>query len=51
MPGESINKGVKLATKKYILVLSGHTQIIQMDFEHVKKELENHLAVLVNKYQ
>ena len=33
MPGESINKGVKLATKKYILVLSGHTQIIQMDFD------------------
>jgi glycosyltransferase involved in cell wall biosynthesis len=45
MPGESINEGVKLATKKYILVLSGHTQIIQMDFETVKKELENHLAV------
>lgn len=45
MPGESINKGVELATKKYVLILSGHTQIIQMDFELVKNELENHIAV------
>ena len=45
MPGEAINLGVKLATQKYILVLSGHTQIIKMDFDLIKKELENHLAV------
>ena len=27
MPGAAINKGVKYATRDYILVLSGHTQI------------------------
>lgn len=45
MPGESINKGVELATKEYILVLSAHTQIFQLDFNQIKKKLENHLAV------
>lgn len=45
MPGESINEGVKYANNDYILLLSGHTQIIQIDFEMIKKELETHLAV------
>ena len=31
MPGAAINKGVKYATRDYILVLSGHTQIIEVD--------------------
>ena len=30
-PGQSINQGVKLSSKKYVLVLSAHTQIINFD--------------------
>jgi len=44
-PGESINKGVKKASNDYILVLSGHAQIIQLDLNFVKKNLEQHSAV------
>ena len=44
-PGESINKAVKYVTNEYILVLSAHTQIIQLDFESVKKNLDKHKAV------
>ncbi len=44
-PGESINKGVKHASNEYILVLSAHTQIIQLDFDSIKKNLEKHKAV------
>ena len=44
-PGESINKGVELASRDYILVLSAHTQIINLDFNEVKKNLETHKAV------
>ena len=45
MPGESINIGAKEASNDYILVLSAHTQIIDLDFESVKKDLLNHKAV------
>ena len=45
MPGASINKGVELASRDYILILSGHTQIIDVDFELVKKDLKTNLAV------
>lgn len=44
-PGQSINQGVSLCKNEYILVLSAHTQIINLDFELVKKELDSHLAV------
>jgi len=44
-PGESINMGVNLATNDYILVLSGHTQIIDLDFTSVKTNLVKHKAV------
>lgn len=44
-PGESINKAIKYVTNEYILVLSAHTQIIQLDFESVKKNLDKHKAV------
>ena len=44
-PGESINKGVKYASHDYVLVLSAHTQIIQLDFESIKKNLDKHKAV------
>lgn len=44
-PGEAINKGVKSCSKDYILVLSGHTQIIELDFNNIKKQLENNVAV------
>ena len=45
MPGESINIGVKEASNDYILVLSAHTQIIDLDFESVKKDLVKYKAV------
>ena len=44
-PGKSINIGVREVTNDYILVLSGHSQIIQLDFDLVKKNLEKHEAV------
>lgn len=44
-PGQSINQGVSLCKNDYILVLSAHTQIINLDFDLVKKELDSHLAV------
>ncbi|MAC41811.1 MAG: hypothetical protein CMJ05_08490 [Pelagibacterales bacterium] len=45
MPGEAINKGVKFATNDYILVLSGHAQIINLNFESIKLSLDKHKAV------
>ena len=39
MPGAAINKGVKYATRDYILVLSAHTQIIEVDFKSVINDL------------
>ncbi len=44
-PGEAINKGVKFATNDYILVLSGHIQIIKLDLDSIKKNLDKHKAV------
>ena len=44
-PGQSINLAVNKASKDYILILSGHAQITKLDFDLVKKELEQHKAV------
>tara|TARA_B100001059_G_C17832031_1_gene585275 strand:- start:1716 stop:2357 length:642 start_codon:yes stop_codon:yes gene_type:complete len=44
-PGESINHGVKYSSNDYILVLSAHTQITELNFDSVKKDLEKHMAV------
>lgn len=44
-PGESINLGVKHSSNDYILVLSAHTQVINLDFKKIKKQLKNHKAV------
>ena len=44
-PGESINHGVKYSSNDYILVLSAHTQINELNFDSVKKDLEKHMAV------
>lgn len=44
-PGSSINIGVNLASNEYILVLSAHTQIINLDFVSVMKNLKTHKAV------
>ena len=32
-PGQSINLGVKQASKDYILILSGHSQITKLNFD------------------
>ena len=43
-PGQSINQ-CKFMHNEYVLVLSAHTQITNLDFDIVKKELESHLAI------
>jgi rhamnosyltransferase len=49
-PGKSINLGVKYATNDYILILSAHSQITNMDFELVKKHLKcGNVAVFGNQ--
>jgi len=44
-PGQSINAGVQLCSNDYVLVMSGHTQIINLDFKAIKKQLKTHKAV------
>jgi glycosyltransferase involved in cell wall biosynthesis len=44
-PGESINLGVRYCSNKHILILSAHAQIIQLDFESIKKNLKKYKAV------
>ena len=44
-PGQSINEGVNSSSNDYILILSAHSQIKEIDFNLVKQNLENHLAV------
>jgi rhamnosyltransferase len=44
-PGKSINLGVKKSTRKTILVLSAHSQILDLDLKEVNKQLKKHVAV------
>tara|TARA_A100001015_G_scaffold151017_1_gene167465 strand:- start:938 stop:1579 length:642 start_codon:yes stop_codon:yes gene_type:complete len=44
-PGKSINLGVKNSTSDYIMILSAHSQIKELDFEIVKDNLKKHSAV------
>ena len=44
-PGQSINAGVRASSNDYLLVLSGHTQLTRINFDLIKKDLDNHLAV------
>ncbi len=44
-PGQSINTGIKLCSNEYVLVMSGHTQIINLDFEKIKNQLKKYKAV------
>jgi rhamnosyltransferase len=49
-PGKSINMGVKQCSNDYILVLSAHAQITNMNFERVKLRLKNNnVAVFGNQ--
>jgi len=49
-PGKSINMGVKQCSNDYILVLSAHAQITNMNFERVKMRLKNNnVAVFGNQ--
>ena len=49
-PGRSINMGVKYCSNDYILVLSAHAQIINMNFERVIMHLKNNnVAVFGNQ--
>ena len=45
-PGKSINLGVQKSTNDYILVLSAHAQITELNFNRVKEILDNHSAVM-----
>lgn len=40
-PGKALNMGVNLATRDYILILSAHCQIIEMDFAYIKTKIES----------
>tara|TARA_B100000575_G_scaffold46581_1_gene33731 strand:- start:18377 stop:19018 length:642 start_codon:yes stop_codon:yes gene_type:complete len=44
-PGESINAGVKASKNDYLLILSGHTQLVNINFDSIKNDLKTHLAV------
>ena len=44
-PGKSLNIGVKKASNEYILILSAHAQIINVDFEKIKKNLVKNKAI------
>jgi glycosyltransferase involved in cell wall biosynthesis len=49
-PGKSINMGVKQCSNDYILILSAHAQIINMNFERVVMHLKNkNVAVFGNQ--
>lgn len=44
-PGKSINLGVKNASSEYIMILSAHAQIKNLDFEIVKENLKKYSAI------
>jgi glycosyltransferase involved in cell wall biosynthesis len=44
-PGKSINLGVENATRDTILVLSAHSQILDLDLEEINKQLKKHVAI------
>ena len=44
-PGKSINAGVQLCSNDYVLVMSGHTQIINLNFQKIKDQLETYKAI------
>tara|TARA_A100001011_G_scaffold158891_1_gene167249 strand:- start:841 stop:1482 length:642 start_codon:yes stop_codon:yes gene_type:complete len=44
-PGKSINLGVKNASSEYIMILSAHAQIKELDFEIVKENLKKYSAI------
>ena len=49
-PGKSINMGVKQCSNDYVLILSAHAQIINMNFERVVMHLKNrNVAVFGNQ--
>ena len=44
-PGKSINLGVKKSTNDNILVMSAHSELLQIDYDKVLRQLENYCAV------
>ena len=44
-PGKSLNFGVKKCSNDYVLILSAHSQIIQCNFDEIKKLLDKHCVV------
>ena len=44
-PGRSINMGIKKASNDYILVLSAHAQITNIDYKQIKSDLDTYVAV------
>jgi glycosyltransferase involved in cell wall biosynthesis len=48
-PGRSLNFGVNKASNNIILILSAHAQIINIDFEQVKTNLKDNVAVFGNQ--
>jgi rhamnosyltransferase len=48
-PGKALNIGAKKATRNYILVLSAHCILKNIDFDDLKKKLEKYVAVFGNQ--
>ena len=48
-PGLSLNKAINQVETEYLLILSAHAQITKMNFENVKKELKDNVAVFGNQ--
>lgn len=44
-PGRSLNMGANLADTPYILIISGHSQIISLNIDNVKEKLRDYVAV------
>ncbi len=45
-PGKSLNYGVTKCSNDYILILSAHSQILQLNYDDIKKQLNEYCAVL-----
>ena len=48
-PGKAINLGVKRATEQYILVISAHCKIVNIDIQKTIKNLDENYAIFGNQ--
>ena len=48
-PGKALNYGARIASYETVLILSAHSQIMQMDVDYVKSKLKTYSAVFGNQ--